>query len=175
MRRLLAVACVVALVAGCSDDGGDVDLVAVAPAIGECFLAPEDGDTSFAVVPCDEPHQAEVVGRVDLATYQSPPERPEGLQIDTSGEVRPDDAGLALAATDACTVPFEDYVGIPFGESRYFLRPILPTADAWRDGRRDAVCVVIKLIAPTVSDGDVGEGVAAVPGTMTSSVRGTAE
>ncbi len=157
-----------AAVAGCAGDD-EIVLSEVAPEVGECFLAPEPDDAAFTVVACDEQHQGEVVGRVDLATYESPAERPEQLRIDATSDERPDDGPLQLAATDACTAPFEEYVGVAYTSSRYTLQPIAPTSASWADGDRDVVCVVVKLTAP------LGEQGSAIPGTMTSSVRGAAE
>lgn len=168
-RAAVAAAVLAAVAGGCSDPQEEVVLSEVAPQVGECFLAPEEGDATFTVVGCDEQHQGEVVGRVDLTTYVSPPERPEELQIDGSSDQRPDDGPLQLAATDACTEPFESYVGIEYTASRFTLQPIVPTSGSWAGGDRDVVCVVVRLTAP------LGEQGSAVPGTMTTSVRGAAQ
>ena len=80
---------------------------------------------------------------------------------------------LVLAATDLCTAPFEEYVGIDYLSSRLTLRPIVPTRATWKAGEREVVCVAIKLISPTVGDGTSDTG--AVPGALVGSMRGTAQ
>ncbi len=169
VAALAAIPFVSAMLGACAGADEEVVLSSVAPEVGECFLAPDEGDVAFTVVVCEEQHQGEVVGRVDLATYASPPERPEELQIDVASDDRPDDGSLQLAATDACASVFEEYVGIEYTASRFTLQPITPTGASWAAGDRDVVCVAVKLTAPLGEQGSV------VPGTMTTSVRGVAQ
>lgn len=94
---------------------------------GDCFDETEaDEELVYDVLPrqCDEPHSFEVLGSVEL----------------TAGKF-PGDAAIDRRTED-CLEVFEDYVGIPYDDSRFELYWYTPTADSWRDFKdRSITCV----------------------------------
>lgn len=102
--------------------------------VGDCFNDPEGVDleqeegadlTSVGAVPCNEPHDNEVIHLFD---------------VEDEDEFPGTDALMEQAET--CTGPFEQYVGISYDESELEIFPFVPTAESWERGDREIVCAV---------------------------------
>ncbi|MEZ5141062.1 MAG: septum formation family protein [Acidimicrobiales bacterium] len=103
--------------------------------VGDCVDHPNlqgviDGTVTEAepvtVVPCDQPHQLEVVGK-------------ETLQ-GGSGSPFPGDSQVASQAATACDSTFQDYVGVSLADSTLSAIFEYPSASEWADGERRVVC-----------------------------------
>jgi Septum formation len=106
---------------------GDTSVFLLQP--GECMVGSTDGlVTDVNVVPCDQPHDAEVIVNFDL---------PDGPF--------PGDENVTLEAESQCLVHFESFVGIPFEESQYDLRFFRPNEDSWARSDRSVTCMVAPL------------------------------
>ena len=100
-------------------------------AVGTCFNDPGSAEEiqSVGSVPCETPHDNEVFALVDF---------PAG----------PDDAfpgreALSTFGDEQCQgAQFEDYVGVPYAESRYFATQLTPTEGSWEQGDREVVCLL---------------------------------
>ncbi len=98
---------------------------------GDCLAAPEDEQiTDVDTVPCDEPHELEVIGTVTL-----------------QGAEYPGDTNILGEGIAACEAIFEPYVGEPYEESRWFLNAFTPSAEGWEAGDRAATCLVFRFTA----------------------------
>lgn len=104
-------------------------------AVGDCFNDPEDVDleaedpadvTSVGAVPCNEPHDNEVIHLFDVDDEEFPGE----------------DALIERAGEECTAAPFEDYVGISYDESELELFPLVPTSESWQEDDRQIVCAV---------------------------------
>jgi hypothetical protein len=135
-----------------SDDDGRRSVLAMDLELGDCIDQPRDIPTDpnevadvFAVNvrPCQESHDAEVVGVVV---------HPADDEADFPG----DDA-VFDHAEEPCIEAFEEWVGVPFEESTLDLYFIIPNEEGWDFGQRTIRCVTIPI------DGQPLEG----------SVRGT--
>ena len=61
-----------------------------------------------------------------------------------AGEADPypgDDAMLEYANT-ACQPPFQEFVGIEYEASIWYIRSVLPSEETWAEGDRELVCTV---------------------------------
>jgi hypothetical protein len=76
-------------------------------------------------VPCAEWHHFEV-----LATHRYPADATYPSRLER------------LAGTDACDRAFEQYMGVPSGDSGWTYAMAVPSEGDWSVGRRDAVCVL---------------------------------
>jgi len=79
-------------------------------------------------VPCDEPHQFEMIGSVKVAGDSFPGEDP-----------------LFDMAVERCIPLFEDYVGIGYDDSVWWLNAFTPTQEGWERGDRVASCLVFQF------------------------------
>ena len=115
-------------------DGGSVTLERLQ--VGDCFTEPSlddvltDEDRSEAsgladVVPCSDPHQAEVFHEFDVA-----------------GDDFPGDAVIERRTAD-CLPAFKDYVGKSFQRSQLDVVFYFPTSTAWRFGDHEITCVLL--------------------------------
>jgi len=113
-------------------------------AIGDCvssFYATEpdaNGDYPFqdpTVVPCSEPHYGEVYALAMIG-----------------GTGAPDQAIFEAHEAQLCEGPaFADYVGVSdYYESSLYYDVLYPNPDAWKDGGREMVCVVVDESGSTV-------------------------
>jgi uncharacterized RDD family membrane protein YckC len=93
--------------------------------VGDCFIedAEEEFISTVQVVPCPEPHGAEVYALVTL---------PDG---DFPGQ----DA-INAQGQELCIAEFEDFVGLSYWESMFEVWSMLPAEDAWRAGDREVIC-----------------------------------
>lgn len=113
-------------VAGLLDDSTTVEDAGV----GTCLNDP-GGEivNDIDPVPCDEPHEFEMIGSVEIP-----------------GESFPGDATFDLAI-DGCIPLFEDYVGIAYEDSIWWLNAFTPTEEGWAQGDRVANCLVFQFDA----------------------------
>jgi hypothetical protein len=96
---------------------------------GDCFLAPEGEQASeVSVVPCDATHIYEAFHVFD---HEAGPDEPY-----------PGDEELLNYADGQCRGPFEDYVGIDYDDSIYWITSVSPSEDTWADGDREIVCAL---------------------------------
>ena len=111
--------------AGLVDDATTVDNASV----GTCLNDP-GGEvvTEIDPVPCDEPHEFEMIGSTKIA-----------------GEDFPGDDAAFDLAIERCIPLFEDYVGIAYADSIWWLNAFTPTEDGWGRGDRIANCLVFQL------------------------------
>jgi hypothetical protein len=100
-----------------------VDIGALEP--GDCI----DGEAgpsveSAQLIPCDRPHDEEVIGLRDLPAGPWPGEKTVDRWAD-----------------EACVPVFRSYVGIPVDRSRLGLGWYAPVKEGWEDGDNQVVCV----------------------------------
>ena len=100
--------------------------------IGDCYDPVEDADDgsllAAIIVPCEEPHRAEIFGLEDL---------PGGPDAPFPGVVAVDDEAI-----DLCDAAFEAYVGVALDNSRYSYVYYTPTDQSWAGGDRVVMCSV---------------------------------
>lgn len=98
--------------------------------VGDCVELPEDGEeiSRIETFDCAEPHPAEVIAVGDL--------REGDEDFPGTGEVN------ERAARD-CIDEFEDYVGIPYGDSVFELFPITPIEENW-DRDSEYICLAFE-------------------------------
>ncbi len=92
---------------------------------GDCFNAGEETEVSDVDgVPCTESHAYEVFAVADYDADVYPATREQ--------------SDAAFGAT--CLQPFEEYVGIPYADSRLYASMITPSEDGWNNGDREFIC-----------------------------------
>lgn len=100
--------------------------------IGDCYDPIEDPDDdallAAIILPCTEPHIAEVFGLAEVAGAPTAP--------------FPGYDDLEDEAEDRCDAAFEEYVGIDFDRSRYGYIYYTPTEATWEAGDRVVMCVI---------------------------------
>ena len=95
--------------------------------VGDCFTGEAGWDRATTdLVPCDEPHQRQIVGLVPW----------------TDTNTFPGEAALEALADEFCLDAFEDFVGISYESSIYFMSSWTPTAESWDVGDRMIVCAL---------------------------------
>lgn len=98
--------------------------------VGDCFNTGSTSDEvqQVGVVPCEEPHDAEVF---HLVSYPDDGTGFPGLEVLND-----------FAAQECQGQPFADYVGIAYAESRFFTNQLTPTEGSWEQGDREIVCLL---------------------------------
>jgi hypothetical protein len=125
LRRALLLPSLLALAGGsllaaCSDD--DVPTADVGDCVQESELTGSVDD--IATTDCDEPHYAELIAKFDL-----------------EGDDFPGAEAVGTDAQEGCESRFEDYVGIAYLESKYYLGPVTPTEATWEQADdREVLC-----------------------------------
>ena len=114
------------------DDGGQIvgggTLDVAELGVGDCYNS--DAEDEIAEVdarPCTEPHEYEVIA---IVTY------PSGGASEYPG----DDAVIEYVGPE-CARQFEEYVGIPYDDSVYYLTFLLPSIEGWESGDHETICV----------------------------------
>ncbi len=96
-------------------------------AAGECLvLSPSGVLDRDHVVPCDQPHQFEVIGTAVLA-----------------GGSYPADASIEEIGVPLCMPHFATYVG-SFEQGPWYAYPLYPTEEAWDQGDREIACTAVQ-------------------------------
>lgn len=122
------------------DDAEEVDIADVE--VGQCFFEPtRDLVDALATVPCEDPHEYELYALVDL-------EGGEGAEY-------PGDEAIGEDAFDVCEDRFEDFVGVAYDDSRYYIFTISPSEETWDDGDREVVCALYEPVDAEEPDGEV--------------------
>jgi hypothetical protein len=100
--------------------------------VGDCYDPIEDADDdaflAAIILPCAEPHRAEVFGMLEVEA--APTARFPGYDE------------VEAEAEDLCDAAFEDYLGISFDRSRYGYIYYTQTEETWAGGDRLVMCVV---------------------------------
>ena len=97
--------------------------------VGQCFDPGTATEVlNVPVVDCNELHEAELFGKVE---------------IDAFGSEFPGHEAVYEWANAECEAQFFAYVGEPYAESRYWIEVFTPTADGWDDGDRTGLCTVV--------------------------------
>lgn len=105
-------------------EGGQADVFTLV--VGDCFNEVDaDEVTDLPVVPCDTSHDYEYFHVVQL---------PDGDL--------PDEDALDEATQRECIPAFEDYVGLPYEDSKLGVSTLYPTQGSWDDGDRELQCVL---------------------------------
>lgn len=105
--------------------GGSVDVTELA--VGDCFNASDDEEIADVDArPCTEPHEYEVIA---IVTYP----------FDRGSDYPGDDAIADHAGTE-CEREFEEYVGVPYEDSVYYVSFLMPTEEGWNAGDRETIC-----------------------------------
>lgn len=98
-------------------------------AVGQCFDPGTATEVySVPVVDCDELHEAELFGTVE---------------IDAFGVEFPGDEAIYEWVNSRCEGQFFAYVGEEYSESRYWIEVFTPTENGWDDGDRTGLCTVV--------------------------------
>lgn len=97
--------------------------------VGDCIAEAEQGIVDqVGIVPCDEPHEAEVYFTEDMTDSSFPGE----------------DAVLEFVQ-DECIPAFEEFVGADFATSELDIFPLTPTEQTWDSGDREVICMVTEV------------------------------
>jgi hypothetical protein len=95
-------------------EGGEESAFTVS--VGDCLGEAASGQVSTVpIVPCGEPHDAEVYHDFQLEGFEYP-----------GGEE------VTRLATEGCSAAFEDFAGVPYDASTLRVSFYLPTATSWK-------------------------------------------
>lgn len=98
-------------------------------AVGQCFDPGTAAEVySVPVVDCDELHEAELFGTVEIDAFEAD---------------FPGDEAMYEWVNARCEEQFFAYVGEPYAESRYWIEVFTPTESGWDDGDRTGLCTVV--------------------------------
>jgi hypothetical protein len=141
-----ALVALVLLVGACSSDdptrgddgrivnGGDLSVFDLVP--GDCVVLADDLEAvneTLPVVPCEEPHQAEVYALVEVDDLDAYPGERE----------------LSDRAELECLDEFADYVGVDLVDSTLFFTYMIPSVRGWQEEQhRTVVCLVVAAGRP---------------------------
>ncbi|MFN2484568.1 MAG: septum formation family protein [Candidatus Limnocylindria bacterium] len=121
----IAVAAVVLAACNLIPGGNQVSAFDLDP--GVCFNDVEGTEVgSVPTVPCDQPHDNEVF---EVVNY------PAG-----GDEPYPGDSTMQSYAEQECKGLFDEYVGLDYDSSEFYLLPITPSEGTWGDGDREIIC-----------------------------------
>ena len=136
LKRIAPVFIVALVLASC---GGSILTLDV----GTCFDDPPSfaDVTDVPVVSCDEPHDNEVIGLLELG-----------------GSTYPGNEVVGARAEEGCIDAFEPYVGIAYAESIYDVGWFAPTADSWSIGDREVLCFAFDLTGSKTEGSIMGIG-----------------
>ena len=96
--------------------------------VGDCFSASEDQLETVVVVSCDAAHVFEVYHVFDHEAG--------------GDEAYPGDDEILEYADTECQVPFEDFVGMSYQESIWYITSVTPSQETWDQGDREIVCTL---------------------------------
>jgi hypothetical protein len=99
--------------------------------VGDCLAdsLPGEGEEIFSVqtLPCSEPHSEEIFATVTV---------PDG-----DGDF-PGMEAIGAQAEGLCVADFEDFVGLPYEESAFYVGLITPSKESWSQGDRSILCTI---------------------------------
>ncbi len=96
--------------------------------LGDCFNADSDQVASVVLVDCSQPHAYEAFHVFD---HEAGPDAPY-----------PGDQAMLDDADSLCRPPFEDFVGIDYEASIWFITSVTPSAETWAEGDREIICTL---------------------------------
>ncbi|HET8778031.1 MAG TPA: septum formation family protein [Candidatus Limnocylindria bacterium] len=97
--------------------------------IGDCFDASGDQVDTVTILDCDAPHTYEAFAIFDHEGGADAP--------------YPGDEALLEYADSACQPYFEEYVGIAYPDSQYWITSVTPSRETWDEaGDREIVCTL---------------------------------
>lgn len=102
----------------------DVFSIVVGDCLNDASVADEEVN-SLPIVPCTEPHDSEVYFAFELTT----PELPTQTELDT-------------AVSENCGAAFDDFIGLSYDDSIYYISSYSPSVESWADGDREILCTV---------------------------------
>lgn len=113
--------------AASSDDGEGEETSVFDLEEGDCFGPAGDQVETVTVVDCEQPHIYEVFSLFDY----------EG-----DGDEYPGEETIQTAADEGCDTDFEEFVGIDYQSSRWYITSVTPSEQTWADGDREIVCTL---------------------------------
>lgn len=150
-RTHTALVAVVVLLTACGDaardESGAIDAAGAVSVfslrVGDCYDDHDDGEvTDVAGVPCDQPHDNEVIALFDL---------PEGPW--------PGEEQVRALGRTGCLERFEGAVGATYEASQFEVYPITPTSDTWGDqDDREIVCAAYHMDFEKLTGSVLGSG-----------------
>jgi hypothetical protein len=98
--------------------------------VGQCFDEGESGESigNVNTIDCAQPHVREVFAVLDYPA--------------DSAAAFPGENVLSDWASDNCLAPFQEYVGVPYEQSKYFILYLTPSTETWASGDREVVCTL---------------------------------
>ena len=96
--------------------------------VGDCFSASEDELETVVVVSCDAAHVFEVYHVFDHEAG--------------GDDAYPGDDEILQYADTECQVPFEDFVGLDYQSSQWYITSVTPSQETWDQGDREIVCTL---------------------------------
>ena len=96
--------------------------------VGDCFSASEDQLETVNVVDCGESHVYEVFYVFDHEAG--------------GDEEYPGDQEILEYADTECQGPFEDFIGLDYQSSQWYITSVTPSQETWDQGDREIVCTV---------------------------------
>jgi hypothetical protein len=111
---------------------------------GDCFSSGETAIVSVSVVDCDQPHVYEAFAVFD---HEAGPD-----------DEYPGDQAIGEDANSACRPPFEEYVGIAYEDSIWYITSIPPSEETWAEGDREIVCTLTNEQETEVTGSAEGSG-----------------
>jgi hypothetical protein len=134
VRPLLASAAGLGLLAGLSACSQELPTADVGACMDSSDL--EGQIVELPTVPCDEAHDAQVVGKFDLS----------------EGDY-PGDETVTEQSTDRCATEFEQFVGVAVDQSSLELKFVAPNDQTWdADNGREVLCFAVTLDGSTVTE-----------------------
>jgi hypothetical protein len=111
---------------------------------GDCFSSGETAIVSVLVVDCDQRHVYEAFAVFD---HEAGPD-----------DDYPGDDAIGEYANTACQPPFEEYVGIAYEDSIWYITSIPPSEETWAEGDREIVCTLTNEQETEVTGSAAGSG-----------------
>lgn len=99
--------------------------------VGDCLNLPSDLNAVQSVegVPCTQPHSAQAFAKFDLVGF---------------GEAWPGLEAFSADADQGCLDRFEDFVGLPYEQSEFYLTVLRPSEETWEEvDDREVVCLLV--------------------------------
>ena len=111
-----------------ADAGDPVETSVFELEVGDCFSAESDSILFVSVVDCEQSHTYEAFFVFD---HEAGPD-----------EEYPGDDAMLTYADDACRPPFEEFVGMDYESSIWYITSVTPSAETWAEGDREIICTL---------------------------------